>query len=148
MKTEEIQVFIDSILNYFSTVSCVDVSVGTPYLVAADNNPSKDFTGIIGVSGDRKGCVYFTAPKIMLHHLLLSLGEQTVELKLIRDLVGEVANTIAGNVREFFGAQFLISVPVVVQGSPDPIQLPKQLKCFVIPISWKSYSADLVMALE
>lgn len=144
----EIQVFIDGTKNYFNTVSNKKVAVGVPYLVPSNSTPAKDFSGIIGVSGERKGCVYFSAPRIMLHHLLLSLGEISIDVELMRDLVGEIANTVSGNARSSFGSEFHISVPVVVQGAPEAIQLPKKMQSFVIPVSWQNYSADLVVCLS
>lgn len=148
MTESEVQVFIDGASRYFTTVSNRKVSVGTPYLVTPTETPAKDVTGIIGISGERKGCVYFSAPRIMLHHLLLSLGENSVDNELIMDVAGEVANTISGNAREEFGSQFMISVPVVVKGRPENIQLPKQMQAFVIPVHWQNYAASLVVCLE
>jgi chemotaxis protein CheX len=148
MKESEIQVFIDGIQKYFSTVSSVDVSVGTPYLCDPSESPALDFTGIIGISGDRKGCVYLTAPRILLRHLLYSLGEPEADAHLISDVVGEVANTISGNARAEFGPGFMISVPVVVQGRPEKIQLPREIKAFIIPFHWRSYAGNLVVCLQ
>ena len=47
------------------------------------------------------------------------------------DLVGEVANTIAGNARSEFGEEFEISVPIVLRGAPDEILLPRKDRSFV-----------------
>ncbi|MGH1539730.1 MAG: chemotaxis protein CheX [Arenicella sp.] len=145
---KEIQVFIDGTKHYFSTISDDAVVVGTPYLVDPKETPARDFTGIIGVSGARKGCVYFSAPKTMLRYLLSSIGETQISDELIHDIVGEVANTLSGNARDKFGAQFMISVPIVVQSLPDSIQLPTHLQAFVIPIEWQTLQAYLVVCLE
>lgn len=148
MTEADIQVFIDGVKRYFENSVSLAAQVSTPYLVNSTEAPAEDFTGIIGVSGGRKGCVYFSAPRAMLQHLLLGLGEPTVTSELMRDLVGEVANTVSGNARAVFGSDFMISVPVVVQGRPENLQLPKQLKAFVVPFQWQSYSAMLVVCLE
>lgn len=148
MKELEIQTFIDGIHKYFSTVSGFSVNVGTPYLCNPDETPALDFTGIIGVSGNRKGCVYFTAPRVLLRHLLLTLGESEADGHLIGDVVGEVANTISGNARAEFGPSFMISVPVVVQGRPEKIHLPRDLHAFIIPFRWRAYEGYLVVCLQ
>lgn len=148
MKQSEIQVFIEGIKKYFTTVSEIQLRIGSPYLAAPLEAPSSDVTGIIGVSGDRKGCVYFSAPRILMRHLLHSLGETEVNAELINDVVGEVANTISGNARASFGSGFMISVPVVLNGPPDRIQLPRENEAFVIPFQWRSYSGYLVACLE
>lgn len=145
---DEVQVFIDGAKHYFSTISSAEVTIGTPYLVDTGQTPAADFTGIIGISGTRKGCVYFSASTTMLRYVLSSIGETEVSAELIRDMVGEVANTISGNARENFGSQFMISVPVVLQGLPETVQLPKELQAFVIPIQWQTLIAYVVVCLE
>ena len=52
---------------------------------------------MIGISGARKGIVYFTAPRGMLTVLLMRMQETDSSDENIKDLVGEVANTISGN---------------------------------------------------
>lgn len=148
MSEEILQVFIDGALRYFQHTSDKEVSVGTPYLVNNTEPTAFDFTGVIGVSGPMKGCVYFSAPRVLLKHLLLSLGENDTQQDNLTDLVGEVANTIAGNARSTFGKDFMISVPLVIQGSPDQIHLPKELRSYVIPVYWKAYSAVVVICFE
>ncbi len=148
MSEQTLQVFIDGVLNYFKQTSDKEVKVGSPYLIENNSPAAFDFTGIIGVSGPYRGTVYFTAPKALLTHLLLSIGERDTSMENILDLVGEVANTISGNARSAFGQEFLISVPVVVEGAPNKIHLPKNLRSYVIPVYWKAYSAAVVICLE
>lgn len=148
MSEQTLQVFINGALNYFQHTSDKEVKVGTPYLIENKNPAAFDYTGIIGVSGPYRGTVYFTAPKALLTHLLLSIGENDTSVDHILDIVGEVANTISGNARSEFGQEFMISVPVVVEGSPSHIHLPKDLRSYVIPVYWKAYSAAVVICLE
>lgn len=148
MNEQDIQVFIDGIKNYFSTFTQESAQVGSPFLVSHVDVPCHDYTGIIGISGERKGCVYFTTPRILLRYLLMSLGEKDIDDQLLRDIVGEVANTISANARESFGDGFLISVPLVIQGHPEKLQLPKNNNSFVIPIQWHNYSGALVVCIE
>lgn len=148
MSEQTLQVFIDGAINYFKHTSDKDVKVGSPYLIENNSPAAFDFTGIIGVSGPYRGTVYFTAPKALLTHLLLAIGERDTSMENILDLVGEVANTISGNARSEFGHEFMISVPVVVEGAPNKIHLPKHLRSYVIPVYWKAYSAAVVICLE
>lgn len=148
MSEQALKVFIDGVVTYFQHTSDKDVKVGAPYLIDNSQPTAFDYTGIIGISGPYKGSVYFTAPKILLTHLLLSLGEKDTSVANIMDLVGEVANTISGNARTEFGQDFMISVPVMVEGAPDAIHLPKELRSYVIPVYWKAYSAAVVVCLE
>jgi len=148
MSEENIQVFIDAVTWYFKQTANTEVKVGAPYLESNDSPQAMDYTGIIGISGDYKGCVYFTAPKVLLKHLLISMGENLTSEEQMVDMIGEVANTLAGNARKKLGRDFMISVPVVVNGAPSSIHLPKDLRSYVIPITWKGYAAAVVTCLN
>ncbi|MFT5421942.1 MAG: chemotaxis protein CheX [Candidatus Endobugula sp.] len=148
MSEKILSVFIEGAVRYFQHTSHKEVHVGTPYLANNSKPAAFDYTGVIGVSGPRRGCVYFTAPVILLKHLLLSIGEEDTSEEYIVDLVGEVANTISGNARREFGKDFMISVPVVIEGAPGHIHLPKDLRSYVIPVYWKAYSAAVVICFE
>lgn len=148
MPEETLQVFIDGAVGFFAQTKDKEVKIGTPYLVENKNPAAYDLTGIIGISGPYRGCVYFTAPRILLKHLLLSIGETDTRSEHLFDLVGEVANTISGNARSTLGHEFTISVPIMLEGAPGHIHLPKNLRSYVIPIYWKAYDAAVVICLE
>jgi chemotaxis protein CheX len=148
MSEATLQIFIDGVVRYFNHTSDKEVNVGTPYLANNSNPVCMGYTGVIGISGPIKGCIYFTAPSVLLKHLLLSIGETETGSNYMLDLVGEVANTLSGNARKELGANFVISVPMVIEGNPSAIQLPKDLRSYVIPIIWKSYTAAVVICLS
>ena len=148
MTEDTLQIFIDGAIRYFDHIEGSAVQVGTPYLVENDKPESYDVTGIIGVTGPYQGCVYFTAPNILIKHLLLKMGEQDTRREHVFDLVGEVANTISGNARSQFGRDFNISVPILVEGAPNGIYLPSEARSYVIPLYWKSYHAAVVICLS
>lgn len=147
MSETTLQVFIDGVVRYFEHTSDREVKVGTPYLVSNREPVSMDYTGIIGISGPTRGCIYFTAPSILLKHLLLSIGETETGTSYMMDLVGEVANTISGNARKELGKDFMISVPQVIEGRPSAVHLPHKKRSYVIPINWKSYTAAVAICL-
>jgi len=147
MSDEEIQVFIDGVVRYFERVTGEPAEVDPPYLKGEDS-VTLDFTGVIGISGRHRGAVYFTSCAEQLTELLHRFGETVIGFSDHEDLVGEVANTIAGNARQYFGSEFLISVPVVLCGQPDRISFPRHLKSVVIPITWRSHRSYLIICLE
>lgn len=148
MDKESIEVFIDALSHFYKQMGVAEINIGVPYLLDSGDPVVSDFTGIIGITGKRRGCVYYTCPKAMLSHILASMGEMDTSATHLCDLVGEIANTIAGNARKSFGAEFMISTPVVVQGEPERIHLPAQTMCLVIPAKWKGYQSNIVVALE
>ncbi|MBX2846833.1 MAG: chemotaxis protein CheX [Acidiferrobacterales bacterium] len=148
MNDDDLNIFIKGIKHYFSQSSDSEATVHTPYLQENTNKMAHEYTGIIGISGRNKGCVYFTAPELLLQHLLKVQKIFDTSHENLCDLVGEIANTISGNARRHFGSEFMISVPVVVSGQLDQIKLPKGLRSFIIPITWLSYEGALVICIE
>jgi len=146
LQEQELKTFVEGTTNYFEVAAQQPASIGSPYLT--DSPPSvNDYTGVISISGKREGVVYFTAPKEMLTVLLMKMQENDFSHETMRDLVGEVANTISGNARRDFGRDFVISVPSVLSGErPDVPQKPGA-RSFVIPINWRSHSAKLIVSL-
>ena len=148
MEEEIISVFVDGMVRYIEHIPNINALVGTPYLVENNKPIAYDITGIIGITGVRKGCVYFTSPKIFLSHLLLAQEESDTSEENLFDLAGEIANTISGNARSAFGKDFMISVPVIVKGAPSSVYLPPGLRSYAIPITWQSYTPVLLVSLE
>ena len=144
----EVTVFLESVLNYFSTTVQQAAVCGTPFL-ALDRIPElSDFTGVIKISGKYEGLVAFTAPKSMLCVMLMRMQETDMCHENLCDLVGEIANTFSGNARRDFGHQFNISVPTVSIGRKNTLGLPEGARPIVIPIGWRNYSSSLVVYLH
>lgn len=148
MIEKRFQVFIDSVARYFAALNDDDIVIDTPFLQENHVPVLSDYTGVIGITGNNKGLVYFTAPTDLLHQILHTMKEDDQSEANLVDLVGEVANTIAGNARTEFGDEFNISVPLVFKGSPENVILPKDKHSFIIPISWKNNKAAIVICLQ
>lgn len=148
MNETDLHFFIDSTLNYFEEVTNEKANAGIPYI--KDESPVVlEFTGIIGISGKRKGSIYITTSEDMLMGIAsIILGVDNVRKEDVKDLVGEIANTISGNVRQAYGSDFMISVPVVVEGQAKDIKMPDNIQSFVVPLTWHDCKAFLVVCLE
>lgn len=148
MTENELKAFIKVITDYFESISGVPASMGMPF-IKSDNSEIFDYTGVIGISGSRRGGVYFTAGEGLLRDFARAiLGEEEITDEFLFDLVGEMTNTIAGNMRETFGTAFLISVPIVVRGRIDTINMRLKPPVFVIPIEWQGHRSCLAIGLE
>lgn len=148
LEEQDIRAFVYGTTQYFEVAAQQAATVGSPFLVTQGMPEIHDYTGVIAVSGRRNGIVYFSAPRGMLTVLLMKMNESNVTHDNLRDLVGEVANTISGNVRRDFGKDFMISVPTVVSGHAQSIELPPGCRPVVIPINWRSHAAKLVVCLN
>lgn len=148
MDEQELRTFIEIVSRYFERQTGRLPEIGSPHLGDPQELPVHDFTGVIGISGERQGCVYFTANRELPKQLLLHLGETDVSDNNLCDLVGEAANTISGNARKHFGANFMISVPVMVSGRANQIKVPRNTKAYIIPLTWRKQEAVLVVSLQ
>lgn len=149
MKDTDLRVFVEGAVHYFSQIAGDKVEMAVPFLKKPDETIALDITGVIGISGNRKGMIYFTAPKQMLGALVKAiLGGDGEDPAARVDLAGEIANTIAGNAREQFGADFMISIPVVVEGAPKNISVPNGIPVYVAPVRWREHTAYLVIGIQ
>lgn len=148
MKQQKLNAFVEIVRHYFTQFN-EELVVDTPYLVENHMAPTlNDYTGVIGISGVKRGLVYVTASKELLNSVLKEFGEPEKHEHNLIDLVGEIANTIAGNARSEFGSEFHISIPLVFKGSAQSVALPKNERSFIIPIMWKSQVGEIVICLE
>lgn len=141
--------FINSVNNYFRHLTEIDSELNVPYLKQSEGLMLKDYTGMIGISGNRKGFVYISANRTMYEDLIkIFIGIDNPSDEDILDMAGEISNVVAGNVRANLGANFMISVPVVFQGMPSQLRIPEDVSIYVIPINWNSHEAFVVIGLQ
>ena len=148
MKEENLRVFLSSIVRYFGHTSDPNVDVGAPYLVDEIKEACREYTGLISISGEYQGVCYFSAPAVLLKHLILSVGETDTSETMMLDTVGEVANTLSGNARRKLGKGFKISAPYISKGLPTIETEGEGNRIYAIPIQWKSYKALLGVSLH
>ena len=141
VRIEKLGVFLSSISAFFTQIDDIPAETDTPYLHDNKSAIGYDYSGIIKVSGPLEGCVYISAPSTMLREILISLNEPDLSLTMMKDLIGEMANTIAGNARTEFGADFIISPPTIVYGAPSVSYLPKNRYTYLTPFTWRHHKA-------
>ncbi len=147
MVEAEIDIFIQCVENYFSKRSDKKLIVETPYLTGNITKVLSDFTGIISISGAYRGCIYFTAPTPFLEPVIKAHGQTEFSNNLMEDAIGEITNTLAGNSRKSLGSNFVISVPKVVHGKTQPLELTDGAHSFVVPLSWMGNQAAMVVSV-
>lgn len=148
MKERYLKIFVNGTMHYFEHLSKESAEIQVPYLIEHDEPVIYDYTGIIGIGGAYRGYVYFTAPTQMMHFLLKTQNETEYTEEHCLDVVGEIANILAGNARKDLGDDFMISVPLRIAGQPDRVVLAERSRSFAIPIRYSIYLAALVVSLE
>lgn len=148
LKEEEIKVFTDAVAHYFGQLTREPAAVRGAYLEReGEATPVYDFSGKIHVTGQYRGSVTLSAPRAMIRHLLVALHETDQSEENLRDTVGELANTLAGNARKYFGENMEISVPITAAGA-IPGNDAARARPYVIMVNWKTYNASLVVDIE
>lgn len=148
MKEKKLNAFVEIVRHYFAQFGQEELIIETPYLLENTQPKLHDYTGVIGISGVQRGVVYVTASKELLLGVLKEFGEPNKQENNMIDLVGEIANTVAGNARTEFGSEFHISIPIVFKGEAQTVVLPKDERVFVIPIIWQSQVGEIVICLQ
>lgn len=141
VKVEKLGVFLSSIKAFFAQIDSKPVSLGTPYLSDNRRAVGYDYSGVIKISGPLEGCVYVSAPSVLLREIIAVMGEPDSSITMMKDLLGEMANTISGNARTEFGADFIISPPKIVEGVPNNTYLPKSRNSYITPFTWGGHEA-------
>jgi chemotaxis protein CheX len=147
LSEKDIEIFIEAVGSYFKQITQEAASVGVAYL-AKNAFPMNDYTGVIKVSADYEGALYFSAPSAMLRHLLTAMKETNQSDENLLDAVGEIANTISGNARKYFGENMVISTPEKIAHLPDNLSEQARPYAYVIIIKWKHYSASLIVDIS
>ena len=89
-----------------------------------------------------------SAPSTMLREVIKAMGEPDSSMTMIKDLLGEMANTISGNARTEFGADFIISLPKIIEGIPSIPYLPKERQSYVMPFTWRGFKAVIGISID
>lgn len=150
LHSEDVTVFSEAIVEYFATTTGRKAEVRSAYLLdAATPALWNDYNGYIAIRGDYLGGVRFSAPREMLTHVLLAVGEQQFTDERHRDLVGEIANTLSGRARRHFGEGLEIAPPETFVTAPRPASEATGIAIapYAIPLTWHGYAADLVVQL-
>lgn len=147
MKAEKLKVFTQSVIAFFSQIGENLEEIDTPFLHENTHPLAYDFSGIISITGPLEGCVYVSAPSTMLRDILRVMREPENSMVIMKDLLGEIANTVSGNARTEFGPDFIISPPKVTDGAPPVSYLPKDKRSYIIPFHWNGDSALIGICL-
>jgi chemotaxis protein CheX len=149
LKVEDIRIFSDAAGAFFEHSTRKRATVRTAYLLdSRDIVIWDDYQGLIELDGQYRGSVAFSAPRGLLSHVLLLMGERDYSDASHRDIVGEIANQMSGYARRHFGESMEISPPQVLTQRQGRAGAPGDAAAFVIPMAWERYEAHLVVRMQ
>ncbi len=148
LKVDDIKIFSDAAMAFFSQTTGKEATVRTAYLLEGDDTAVwNDFQGCIELGGNYRGCVTFSAPRGLLTHVLLIMGESSYSDASHRDIVGEITNQMSGYARRHFGESMDIMPPKLVSANDGAMAPHVGVAPFVIPMLWDRYEAHLVVRM-
>lgn len=146
---ETCDVFLSAIDNYFRLMTDIKVSYGVPYLKDYSHIKLKEYTGMIGISGESTGLVYTSADRDFFEELINTLlGIDEPEEEDIIDMVGEICSVISSNIKAKLDINFMISKPVIFKGNPKQLDWKQKACIYVVPVYWKRFKFYVVLGLE
>ena len=149
LRAEDIEVFSEAITHFFNTCTGETASVRSAYLLEKDPPILwNDFNGLIEISGEYLGSICFSAPRALLSHVLLKMGETIFTDDRHSDIVGEIANTLSGRAQRHFGEGLNISPPRLLAQNSHQFEARSAALPYAIPLRWHGYEASLVVQLE
>ena len=149
LRADDIRVFADAAGAFFEQSTRRRAMVRTAYLLESpDPVVWDDYQGLIELDGRWRGSVGFSAPRGLLSHLLLVMGERDYSEASHRDIVGEIANQMSGYARRHFGEGMEISPPRVIARGRDRVSASGEAVPFAIPMRWENYQAHLVVRMQ
>ena len=147
MNEETLKTILQSITNYFKKFEIGEVKVYPSYLGEVGSLLSYDFTGIVTLSGEYSGVVYFSASSNLIYKIISQLN-QPMHNDYYLDLVAEMSNIFAGNLRKVLGKSFNISVPTTISGSIGQIKIVSNERPCVIPIEFQGEKSIVVIYFD
>ena len=147
MNEETLKTILQSITNYFKKFEIGEVKVYPSYLGDVGSLPSYQFTGIVNLSGEYSGVVYFSASANLIFKIISKLN-QPMNNEYYLDLVAEMSNIFAGNLRKVLGKSFNISVPTTISGPIKQIKIASNERPCVIPIEFQNEKSIVVIYFD
>jgi chemotaxis protein CheX len=142
-------VFTEAITHYFLASTGEPAVIRSAYLLNTGGPVLwNDFNGLIEISGEYQGSVCFSAPRGLLSHVLLKMGESIFTDERHGDIVGEIANTLSGRARRRFGEGLGISPPQLLNYPLTTYEPTAHNTPYAIPLRWHGYEANLVIHLQ
>ena len=126
MDVNIINPFLDATIKVIETMAFVKPVPDKPYVIT-DTLIGGDISGIIGLTGAKRGSVIFSLSKEAALKIVSSmLNEKFYYINTeIRDAIGELTNVIAGDARRALAEQgynFKAGIPTVIIGEGHEIE--------------------------
>ncbi|MBL8993992.1 MAG: chemotaxis protein CheX [Spirochaetia bacterium] len=152
MTKTDTEPFIQATFGVFENLFGVLPGAGAPSLETSPSLTAFDISGVIAISGALQGAVVVSFPRALLLKLFAKIDGNLLEEinEEMADMVGEIANMIAGNARRILeNVEIAISTPTVLRKSEPPFVWPaRETPVIRIPFALEEGFFDLSLNLK
>ena len=149
------QITEEAILSYFKTYDMEDsviIEEDTPTeRTSLEDLAFYRYISYIPITGNHQGQIVVTCEKGFLFEFIkLVVGPRiVVKDDDLKDMIGEIANTIAGYFQKFYGDKFILSYPIFVHDEEKKDIKEKLSKDFdAVYFDWIGYKAKVLIHLS
>lgn len=147
MSPEQFKLFKRITLDYFAKLAPEEQPMMDEPHIHFGDPELLDYTSLIEIDGEYRGCIYLTSPVAMLKDVLVINGELRDTPEHLKDMCQEFSNVLSGNASKAFGGNWRISVPrSLTRMEVRALDLPDST--FVMPILWRGQRSLLVVGLR
>jgi chemotaxis protein CheX len=142
--------FIRAAVDTFKTMLGCELKIGKPEL-KNDAVHSYDISGVIGLSGEAQGVISMSFPEdVAMKVVSLLIQTPVTEVNAdVTDGIGEIANIVAGNAKQYLVEFALtLSLPNVVVGKGHRIAVQRDVKTIVLPLTSEHGEFAMEVALK
>ncbi len=137
---------------FFNTVFGQKIKAYESFQLQEPGSDNWEISGIIGATGSCRGIIAvrlnYSLAEMLLKKSRLNMSEVTQQWQMTNDMIGEIANVIAGNVlSELIIDKFRLSIPVTIQGEGHTISWPDDAEITVFPFIAEEYRFEIQTAL-
>lgn len=152
IKVEYINPFLKATCHVFKTMLSCDLVRGKPY-IKTGVTPDHDVSGVIGLSGKAVGAVALSVSRnVAISATEAMLGERPSDIDGdVIDVVGELANMIAGNAKaQLEQLEMSIGLPNVIIGDHHTVAFPSGSTPIGIPFecAWGPVGVDVGLCVR
>ncbi|MBU1249198.1 MAG: chemotaxis protein CheX [Proteobacteria bacterium] len=131
--------FVKAAVDILGTMAGVQAKAGIPF-AKKENQARGDVTGLVGLTGDKRGSISISFEKACAIHIVKSMLGDAIEdiLSDVKDAVGEITNMVSGQARVGLSAAGLSlqsGTPTVVMGDGHSIEHVTTGTVIAIPFS-------------
>jgi chemotaxis protein CheX len=125
-----IQPFVDVCVLVFKDIANCDIRAERAYFTQKEDFLKWDISGVIALSGETRGIVALsmkTGTALRIANMVTG-GEHTYLDDDVIDMVGEIVNVIAGNVKKELEENFklIISLPYIIKSKAHMVVIPPE----------------------